>query len=213
MCGNSDMMEETSRKEFLTCDQDMLIRKFGLESDEHFLYIRFLNDEYAVDRKFGFISPKGTAEQAPHIAKMAIYDLLCYHKDDPCLPALSGEWKSVADLGGIIGASHAKRLHSDAIVGKLAGKCDFLRSACEERGGKAQKGGDVSYLLPVFDFFPVWFQFWDADDEFPADVRFLWDANSEAFIHYEILYYVTAHIEELFGAQEEETAAIGIQRI
>ena len=200
MCGNNDMMEESSRREFLTCDQEMLIRKYALDADREFLYIRFLNTAYQVDRKTGFIYLKGTAQEAPHMPKMAIYDLFNYHKEETACPALSGSWKSTSDLGGLIGAQHAKRIHNEAILRPFVGQCEQLRGACEAMGGQKKKGGDVSYLLPVFDFFPVWFQFWDADDEFPADLRILWDGNAESFLHYEIVFYVTLYIEEALTA-------------
>ena len=197
MCGNHDAMAEASRAAFLDCDQELLISKFNLDCDEDYLYIRVLNTCWQVDRRDGFITLKGSSEKAPHDIKMAIYDLFCYHADSPDLPPLSGEWKSVADLGGILGAGHAKRLYTDEIIAPFAGSADRLKAACEQLGGTPVKGGDVSCLLPVFDFFPVWFQFWDADDEFPADIRFLWDSSSEQFIHYEILFYLTAYIESL----------------
>lgn len=54
--------------------------------------------------------------------------------------------------------------------------------------------GDVSFLLPVFDFFPVWFQFWDADEEEPASLRFLWDQQTLRYLHYETLWYIMMHI-------------------
>ena len=196
MCGNHDAMAEDSRLQFLSCDQDLLIRKFHLESDADYLYINFLNSPCQVDRQEGFITWKGSSEKVPHDVMMAIYDLFCYHQDESGLPALSGIWKSVADLGGIIGAGHAKRLYNDAVIKPFTGKTVRLHEICRQLGGTETKGGDVSYLLPVFDFLPVWFQFWDADDEFPADIRFLWDQNSEAFIHYEILFYTTAYLEE-----------------
>ena len=128
---------------------------------------------------------------------MAIYDLFNYHADESFLPPLFGVWKSVADLGGILGAGHAKRLYNDAVTAPFAGKTDRLKDACMTLGGEEASEGDVSFIIPVFDFFPVWLQFWDADDEFPAELRFLWDQNSEAFLHYEIIFYLTMHIETL----------------
>ena len=147
MCGNHDAMAEASREEFLTLDQEMLIRKFGLDFNENYIYIRFLTTEYQVDREDGFITVKDSTEKPPHDVKMAIYDLFCYHADEPRCPALSGEWKSVADLGGILGAGHAKRLYNDEIITPFAGKTEQLKKACEELGGTAVRGGDVSHLL------------------------------------------------------------------
>ena len=201
MCGNNDAMAEESREEFLANDQEMLIKKFHLEADDDFIYINVLSKPYAVDRKEGYITEKGSQKKAPHDVMMAIYDLFNYHSGEREMPALSGDWKTVADLGGIIGAQHAKRLYNPMTISPFEGKVEQLKAVCEKLGGTAKKGGDVSFLLPLFDFFPVWFQFWDADDEFPADLSVLWDADTEAFIHYEILFYTTLYLEQFLAEQ------------
>ena len=47
--------------------------------------------------------------------------------------------------------------------------------ACERLGGSPGKVGDVSYTIPLFDFFPVMLQFWDGDDEFGPVLKIMWD--------------------------------------
>ena len=64
------------------------------------------------------------------------------------------------------------------------------------RGHLAGPGGDVSRILDVFDFFPVCVRFWDADEEFPASLQFLWDANALDFLYYETLWYVMGDLLE-----------------
>ncbi len=195
MCGNTETMTEDSRQLFLTLDQDVLIKKFNLKSDEKFLYIHFLNEAFKIDRRQGYITEAETPMLANHDVTMAIYDMLCYSADSPTIPALSGQWETLTTLGGIIGAGHVKRLHTDEILAPFVGKVKELTDACTALGGTPQKGGDVSFQLPVFDFLPVWVQFWDADDEFPAAIQFLWDKNSLQMLHYEILFYTTSYLE------------------
>ena len=38
-------------------------------------------------------------------------------------------------------------------------------------------------------FFPVLLRFWEADDEFPAQLQFLWDRNSMRYLTYETSFY------------------------
>ena len=199
MCGNHDAMAADARATFLETDQDLLIKKFNLASDENYLYISFLKRPYKIDRTSGLITCRDSISGAPHEVMMAIYDMLCYSKDYPTLPAFGGVWQNLATLGGIVGAGHARRLHTPLVVKPFLGKVDALKAYCESIGGEPQHGGDVSYILPVFDFFPVWFQFWDGDDEFPAQIQFLWDNRSQEFVHYETLFYMTSYMERYFA--------------
>ena len=48
---------------------------------------------------------------------------------------------------------------------------------------------DFSAVLPVLPFFPVLLRFWEADDEFPAQLQFLWDRNSMRYLTYETSFY------------------------
>ena len=178
MCGNHVQMMEDARRIFLKYDQSAMIRKYHLENDEKYLFIRFMNREYEIARKSGVITRKGSTERAGHPETMSIYDMLCYSEKLPELPPLTGQWESLSVLGGIIGAGHTQRLMTGRVLEPFAGKTEEMCRACEEMGGKKQKGADVSYILPVFDFFPFWFEFWDGDEEFPPNIQFLWDKNS-----------------------------------
>ena len=196
MCGNHDVMAEESRKHLLTLDQEELIRKYGLEANENYMYIRVFNRPYQIDRQTGSISCRDSAVPAPHNITMAIYDMLCYSEDLKDLPPLSGNWVTLSQLGGLVGAGHAKKLHEPEVLKPFYDKVPEMNKACEDLGGQRQKGGDVSYKLPVFDFFPMWFQYWDADDEFPANIQFLWDKNALQFLHFEIVHHLTAYLEQ-----------------
>ena len=196
MCGNYAQIMEDSRKLFLKYDQGSMVRKYHLENDENYLFIRFMNREYEIARKSGVITRKGSSERAGHPETMSIYDMLCYSEKLPELPPLAGQWESLAVLGGIIGAGHTQRLMTRRELEPFSGKTAELCRACEEMGGKKQKGADVSYILPVFDFFPFWFEFWDGDEEFPPNIQFLWDKNSLQFMHYETLWYIVSFVED-----------------
>ena len=64
--------------------------------------------------------------------------------------------------------------------------------------------GDVSSILPVFDFLPVMLQFWDADEEFDAVLKFMWDYNTMDFMHFETIAFATMHLIERLKETVEE---------
>lgn len=197
---NYDLMSANARKRFLHFDQDAIIKKFNLHSDPEFIYLSFVNRLYKINRDSGKICgctdsrcQEASWREAGFNETLAIFDMLC-HGDE--FPVLSGNWESISSLGGIIGAGHSNSTMLDRYTAPFMGKVQELSKACRTLGGTPQKSGDVSFLLPVFDFFPVWFQFWDGDEEYPASIRFLWDKNTLRYLHYETLWYIMLHILE-----------------
>lgn len=41
---------------------------------------------------------------------------------------------------------------------------------------------------------PVVLQFWDADDEFDAALKIMWDTNTLDFMHFETTFYAANHL-------------------
>lgn len=137
----------------------------------------------------------GFRKASPGIS-MTVYEMFTYSLEHDT-PVLSGEWASVSKLGGIIGAYHASSLVSDREKALFLGKADELKNACLAVHGSPSPGSaDVSAVLPVFDNFPVWFQFWDGDDEFPVNYQFLLDQNALHFIRYETVWYLSGTVRD-----------------
>ena len=60
--------------------------------------------------------------------------------------------------------------------------------ACLCLGGELQKrlaGADLTFEMPVMGDFSVLFQFWDADEEFPAKILLLWD-KAVSYTHLDV---------------------------
>lgn len=195
---NYAVMVERARKLFLTFDRAAMCARLGLTPTGTDVPVRFLGETYRVLTADGrVLRPDGG--DASFGAAMSIYDALARTN----APRLAGEFVPTAALHGIRG-THAvhEDLHAPAAA-RFAGKTDALAAALEALGARPWGSvGDVSYVLDVFDFFPVCVRFYDADEDFPASLQFLWDANALDFLYYETLWYVmdeliarlTAHI-------------------
>lgn len=81
------------------------------------------------------------------------------------------------------------------------GKIPELHNACLTLSGKELKKGDVAFELELFPFLPVIIRFWEADDEFPANLQILVDRNILDYMHYETLMFALTH---LFHRLKEE---------
>jgi hypothetical protein len=190
---NYALQVEHARHTFAALDFDAMCARFGLTPDAGGLTLRFLGRAHRVGRDGRVTDEHG--RPASFGAAMAIYDLL--GREGP-RPELKGEFVPITALHGIRGTQAVHEDLYSAAAQRFAGRCDALEAALRARGGRPWGKGDVSYIVDVFDFFPVCVRFWDADEEFPASLQFLWDANATAFLYYETLWYVMDElIEEL----------------
>lgn len=192
---NYEITKQKMQKHFLDYDQEKMIAKFGLAHDDGYLYIRFVGRSYRISRRTGLVewSEDGFLHttEGNYNEAMSIYDLLCCSKPD-C--ALSGTFVTCGHLPGVaIAGSPGDELFGGNAA-CFAGKGAQLAKACERLGGRPAGKGDVAYELSAFDCLPVRLVFWDADEEFPASLFFLWDKNTTDFIHFETTFYVAAEI-------------------
>ena len=191
---NYDITLEKMEQEFLRYDQEEMIRKFHLRHTPEHLFLPFIGETYRIGRKTGKAercSPDGTGLRAGFNASMTLLDVLCCSQPDCCL---SGEYVTVTNLPGIANISAPGPGLYPETAQLFANRPDALRRACERLSGTAQTVGDVSYLIPLFDFMPVMLQFWDADDEFGAALKLMWDKNTLRFMHFETTFYAANHL-------------------
>ena len=194
MKSNYDIMRDRMKLRFLEYDQGEMCKKFGLEMDGEYLYLSMVGVPYRVGRGTGLVECAEDGQnwlEAGVNASMTIFDVLCDSKPD-C--KLSGKFCTVNMLKNTVHGSRPGGYMFSKDAERFAGRVTELKVACERLGGTPEKVGDVSYRLDLFPFLPVIFQFWDADDEFPASLQFLWDENVLDFLHYETLFYAMGHL-------------------
>ncbi len=190
MKNNYDVMAEQARQLFLTYDPAPLCRRLGLPFTDAEISIRFLGTDYHIRRSDGRVLDDA-GRQANFNTVMSVYDLLCRSKETPILKR---EFVPITALNRIHGTHPVHETLNNPNAAFFAGRTAALAELCRRRGGTPWGKGDVSFVLPVFDFFPVRLCFWDADEEFPASLQFFWDANALQFVHYETLWYISGEL-------------------
>ena len=187
MSDNYEKQVIFSRGLFLKYDQQEMIEKFHLQADETYIYLILLGREYRIRRSDGAVLTE-EGECLDFSTTFTIYDVLCC---SVAHPILAHEWAVVGNLQ-MLSSSPG----TDTFTGKYAelfsGKTELLWDACRQIGGRRpalSAGADVSWEFDLFPFLPVQFRFWDGDDEFPAQIKLLWDKNTLDFLHFETTYY------------------------
>ena len=192
MPSNYIKMRDSARKLFLEYDQAAMIGRWALRHDDAYLYAEYLGQSFRIDRRTAELSHETEPAPGEYRAgdfideSMVLFDLLTR---SPVRPRPAGRWSSIGTLGGIIGTGHDRNLNQEPTASRFSGRTDALARACERLGGVPEGKADVGYAVPVFRDFNILFQFWDGDDEFPANIRYMFDANALEYMHYESLWY------------------------
>lgn len=192
---NYDITRDKMRTEFLRYDQQRMISKYGLDHDDDYLYVDFTGHTYRIGRNTGIVEWSDddfhTVQEGDFNESMILYDILCYAKDD-C--SLAGTYCMVNSLKGVVHSSGLGDSFYQKQAQKYGGHTDELKKACSVLGERIPMNGDVAAKLYPFSFLPVILQFWEADDEFPANLKFMFDENVLQYMHYETLYYLMGHL-------------------
>ena len=196
---NYDKQVDIARGIFLQYDQELLIRKFRLQADAHWIRLTYLNTPCRVSRSDGHVEEQvgGTWQECRSFnTVMTIYDLLCHHKGTEA-PSLLGDWCTVGHfvVTGVTNTGTFTGKYADQFQDRVP----ELNEACLRLGGVPQPpmaGADVTCKIPVTPFFPILLQFRDGDEEFPPQFTILWDRNTPGFLHFETTFYLQGDLLE-----------------
>lgn len=179
---------QQAKARFLTYDQERIIRKLHLPADAQYLYVLMLAQRYRICRKTGDMereTESGWVDANSFDEVMTLLDLICDSQEDRFL---SGRWKNMQAFGLMF---HQNLLENakDPWAEKFQENPESFRRACEDLNGTPLPNGDIAYAIEVFDGLCIAVQLWFGDDEFPPNLRFLWDENAAMYIRYETMYY------------------------
>ena len=166
---NYDLQAQAAGHSFAAQDLNAIAARFALRCDETYLYLELLHEPLRLSRADGAAERLhgGVWMPAPFGAAMTAYDLL---SNPNGFPVLSGQWCSHDSFNAV---------QAGTLQGQL--KASVTPLLWPPAGATA--------VLPVLPFFPVLLRFWEADDEFPAQLQFLWDRNSMRYLTYETSFY------------------------
>ena len=184
---NYRLQVEQAQKYFLRYDQNRLIEKLKLKADETYLYTKMLGSSYRIHRSTGQVQRLDAewVETCDHGEVMTLLDLVCDSREDRHLAC---RWKNMQDFSL---AFHRNLLEDakDPWATRFDADPEGLRQACLALNGKPIPQGDVAYSIELFDGLCICVQLWCSDEEFPPQLRFLWDANALMYIKYETMHF------------------------
>lgn len=183
---------------FLRYDQQKLIEKLKLRSDEQYLYVNLLCKLYRINRTTGDLERQEEAWVDANTFEevLTLMDLVCDSRPDRYL---SCRWKNMLSFGHMF---HQNLLEErNPFAEMIQENQEAFRRACTALGGKPLPNGDIAYAFEVFDGLPIAIQFWEGDEEFPPSVRYMWDENALMYLRYETMYYAVNLLKERIDKQ------------
>lgn len=179
---NYDKQCEEWRQKFLTMDQaDICGRLPEIEQSEDRLTLWHYGRQFMVERKTGSIQVLSDEKPVKVTPQLNIYTLFWYAGKDA---ALTGSWVPFQALRD---ASPFEKAFRHGILEPLAatfsGHEELLETAVKKLNGTVLS--PANYQLWAFSCVPVRLNFWDADDEFPAQANLLFDSSATDYNHVE----------------------------
>lgn len=195
---NYEKQSEDWRQKFLTMDQEDICRRLPeIRKTREKLLLWHYGREFAVDRGDGTIQCVSDEETVDVMPRLNIYTLFWYARKDA---VQTGKWVPFRELKD---ASPFTKAFQQGILEPLAatfsGQEALLEAAVKKlRGERISASG---FQLSAFSCIPVRLNFWDADDEFPAQANLLFDSSATGFDHVEsIVTIATEALYQLAGA-------------
>lgn len=177
-----------ARQLFMNYDHEKLARKLHTQLDGDYLYARMFGEQYRIHRRDGSISRLCSGDWVDANSfeeSLTLLDLVCECAENRFL---TGRWKSLQDFGLQV---HRNLMgeRRDPWADRFEREAEKFAKSCEAMGGEKFPLGDVAYSIEIFDGLRILVQLWFGEEEFPAQLRWLWDENALMYIKYETMYY------------------------
>lgn len=188
---NYNLMQDAARQRFTQYDMAALAAKPGVEDADGCLTTCFFGETVRVEKTTGSITLNGRA--ADFCESLSIYDWLCDRKVDA---VASGEFCPVSSLSSVYVSGSGLGISPSLLAERIEKAPEKFRMACAEIGAKPITMGDMGYILHIFPDLPMCMKFYFSDEDFPAQLVFLWDHNILRFVRYETVYYIAGCLQK-----------------
>ena len=159
-----------------------------LHKTDQTLSLWHFDRQISIDLKTGLLHCISDSAPLSLNEKLNVYTLLWYCREDA---QLSGSWLPFHSMKNASPYAPAfERTVLCSFSQAFDGKEALLKTAVSQLRG--QQIDRHSYFIPAFACMPLRLQFWDGDDEFPAQGNILFDRNATDFIHVESLVTIAS---------------------
>lgn len=192
---NYELSLQAAQKRFCSYDIEKLPRRKDVLDTGAYLETVFFGKKVLICKQTGSISLDG--QPADYCETLSILDWLC---DSQPSAVASGQFCTVSSLPGVLVSGSGLTMKAPSLAKCMDCDPSFLPEAARVLGGKTVPVGDMGIELEIFPGLPMQLKFYHSDEEFPADITFLWDRNILQFVRYETVYYIVAALVKILSA-------------
>ena len=185
---NYKIQAAQAKKHFLTYDQQELIARCRLRFDADYFYITFLSSPYRIHRRSGdmeYLAEGVWVDGNSFGEVMTILDWLCDSKPNRYI---TDRWVNLVSSGSAFHRDLQEDVRDPDAVRFDRDPAGFC-AACEALKGERMESADISYAIELVDGLKVLVQLWHGDEEFPPNLRILWDENALRYLRYETTWF------------------------
>lgn len=168
----------------------------GEEDGRPFVLLPFFGQELQVFKDRVLYPPGG--KENPWDA-ILIYNYLASPGETP----LTGTWISFQSLPNSVSKTKTLERLQHGLVEDFAGRLALLRERAEDLGARPVQVGEDADLALVFEPLPrvpILLLYWEPEEDFPAQARFLFDSSVGAYLYLESLLFLVEGLVERLGA-------------
>lgn len=165
------------------------------ETDEGF-ELTYLGSRYRLHKKNGVLEKKIDEIWTEKLQMNEALTVYHYLGDEKNPVHTCGEWvpENVLDPVKIRTSDRMNPLFV-SFAKEYTGRIKELENKCKMVGGVYEaSSGDTSWIFYPFPEIPVKLVFWDADEDFPAQVKIYVKENATDYVHYEAVSFIIADI-------------------
>ena len=199
------------REKFAGFDPHRASAVLDLPVDAEYIYVTYFGQRYRLRLADGVLEKAVSSSDAPDWTEDLFMNeaLVLYHLlgDVAEHPKKTGIWCSESDLDPVkIRSGNRTDPLLNGFASDFSGKLQELEDRARRLGGRKIEKGDSSWEFYPIPQIALRLIFWDADEEFPAQVQVMVDSGVTDYMHYEAVGCMIADLFELIGGGETALA-------
>lgn len=184
------------REKFIGFDGKENSKYISVEEDEDVIAVSYLGSRYRLCKKDGILEKQtehGWSDKLQMNEALAVYH---YIGDKKNPVHASGEWVPEHTLDPVrIRTSDRIDPLFVSFAREYTGRVDQFAKRCELAGGRFEaSSGDTAWVFYPFPEIPVKLVFWDADEDFPSQIKAYVKKSATDLVHYEAVSFMIADI-------------------
>lgn len=194
-----DLIDKAHFTDLETCDPQDVVFRTGCEYKPiaRQYFVEVWGHRYCVDLAQCKVKSDGSG---PKTYQDFLYLFILFYLINAKKIVPKGQWISEKDIAG--GAAFFRGPHTipvDVIAGRIKDDMALFKVICKGLGGRSIDLADAAFSFQITPLIPVAVLYWQGDEDFPAEVKLLFDRTIEEHLPLDILFALAVEVCHAFA--------------